>query len=258
MRRYLIAVVAVAAVSFVAGPALAAIQAPVTPNDLTAWSMFMGADWVVKAVMLLLVCASIATWAICIARHNDFRRASRTLAMDEATLGEAMTLDGVKPLGCAASVKLLAAAREEVKGCVDLSNARSADAMTERLSIRLAAVEGSAAQSMRAGFSVLASIGATGPFVGLFGTVWGIMNSFIGISHAQATSLAVVAPGIAEALLATGLGLVAAIPAVLVYNIFSRRMADFRRRVHHVSVRVACLASHEAERAQVGRLKLAS
>ncbi len=166
-------------------------------------------------------------------------------------------LDNVPPLGGEAGAALLAVAREEIANCVDLSNGKSADAMTERLSVRLSAAEGDAIQSLRTGFSVLASIGATAPFIGLFGTVWGIMNSFIGISQAQTTNLAVVAPGIAEALLATALGLVAAIPAVLLYNVFSRHMATFRRHLHNVSSRVACLVSHEAERAQVGRLKVA-
>lgn len=237
--------------------AMAQAPVPVVPARMTAWSMFMQADWVVKAIMVMLVVASLATWAIAFAKYVEFRKAGGAIKKDQKKLAAATTLENVPPLGCGASAAILDAAREEVGGCLDLSNVQSADAMTERLSIRIAAAEGDAVQSMRTGFSVLASIGATAPFIGLFGTVWGIMNSFIGISQARTTNLAVVAPGIAEALLATALGLVAAIPAVLLYNILTRQMAGFRRHLHNVSTRVACLVSHEAERARVGASRVA-
>ena len=240
-----------------AAPAFATAVVPIVPARMTAWTMFLSADWVVKSVMLILAVASVMTWTICVAKFVEFRKTMRGIRADQKKLESATDLGEVAPLGCAASATILRVAREEVSGCVDLANSRSADAMTDRLSIRLAAIEGAAIQSMRAGFSVLASIGATAPFIGLFGTVWGIMNSFIGISQAQTTNLAVVAPGIAEALLATALGLVAAIPAVLLYNVFSREMAVFRRHLHEASSRVACLVSHETERAQVGHFKVA-
>ena len=102
------------------------------------------------------------------------------------------------------------------------------DALKERISWLLERVEASSSRRIGRGMGLLASIGATAPFVGLFGTVWGIMNSFIGISNAHTTNLAVVAPGIAEALLATALGLFAAIPAVVIYNIFSRSIGGYR------------------------------
>ena len=102
------------------------------------------------------------------------------------------------------------------------------DGIKERIASRLERIEAAAARRITRGTGVLATIGATAPFVGLFGTVWGIMNSFIGISKSQTTNLAVVAPGIAEALLATALGLAAAIPAVVIYNMFSRSIAAYR------------------------------
>lgn len=241
-----------------ATPAAALAAGPVVPARITALSMFLQADWVVRGVMLLLLLASLATWAIAFAKHLEFRKAMSAIRADCGKLAKAPSLDQVPPLSCETSAAILAIARSEVESCIDISNSRSADAMTERLSVRIAAAEGDAVQSMRGGLSVLATIGAVAPFVGLFGTVWGIMNSFIGISQAQTTNLAVVAPGIAEALLATALGLVAAIPAVLLYNIFSRRMADFRRNLHNVSARVACLVSHETERAQVGHSRIAA
>ncbi|MEP9404083.1 tonB-system energizer ExbB [Sphingomonas sp. VNH70] len=238
------------------GTALA-VPTGAVQHDLTAWSMFLQADWLVRSVMLVLLSASVTTWGIAFAKYREFARARRAIAHDRRILAAARTLAAVPDLRSEIGSMLVATARDEVDGCVDLANAKSADAMTERLSVRLVDAEGDAVQSMRAGFSVLASVGATAPFVGLFGTVWGIMNSFIGISRAQTTNLAVVAPGIAEALLATALGLVAAIPAVLLYNIFSRQMAGFRRDLHHMSTRVACLVSHDAERAQVPQLKIA-
>ena len=238
-------------------PALAVPAAPAALPRLTAWTMFLSADLVVKLVMLILIVASVTTWAIAVAKWTEFRKATRTIKADKKLLDAAISLDNAPSLGCMASAALLDVAKDEVRICIDMGNPKSTDAMTERLSVRLSASEGDAIQSMRSGFSVLASIGATSPFIGLFGTVWGIMNAFIGISQAQTTNLAVVAPGIAEALLTTALGLVAAIPAVLIYNIFSRQMASFRRHVHNISSRVACLVSHETERAQVLHLKVA-
>ncbi|WP_342249223.1 tonB-system energizer ExbB [Sphingomonas sp. OTU376] len=215
--------------------------------------MFLGADWVVKSVMLLLLAASVVTWGVCLVKYLEFNRTIRAMKADETRLDSASSLESVGTLGSATSVAIMDVARQELSGCADILSERSSDAMTDRLSIRLSTVEGDAIQSMRTGFSLLASIGATAPFIGLFGTVWGIMNSFIGISQAQTTNLAVVAPGIAEALLATAMGLVAAIPAVLLYNFFARQMAAVRRRLHNMTARVACLVSREVELAQAGR-----
>jgi biopolymer transport protein ExbB len=257
VRQFPIMSVAAALSLFTAGPALAGTVVPVLPAKMTAWSMFMGADWVVKGVMLVLVAASIATWGVAIGKQRELRRMLNAMKTDLGQLDTLHSLAQAPPLRSPASALLVGAARQELTGCIDMGNPRSADAMTERLSIRLAAAEAEIVQSVRGGFSVLASIGAIAPFVGLFGTVWGVMNSFIGISQAQTTNLAVVAPGIAEALLATALGLVAAIPAVLFYNMFSRQMAGVRRQLHTMTARVACLVSREVEQAQVSHLKVA-
>jgi biopolymer transport protein ExbB len=119
----------------------------------------------------------------------------------------------------------------------------------ERVASRMQRLETAAGRSIIRGTGVLATIGSTAPFVGLFGTVWGIMNSFIGISKAQTTNLAVVAPGIAEALLATAIGLVAAIPAVIIYNQFSRWTAGYRVLVGDASAHVQRLVSRDLDRA---------
>nr|MCK7673190.1 tonB-system energizer ExbB [Bradyrhizobium sp. 2S1] len=122
------------------------------------------------------------------------------------------------------------------------------DGFKERIALRLERVEAAMSRQIARGTGVLATIGATAPFVGLFGTVWGIMNAFIGISEAHTTNLAVVAPGIAEALLATALGLVAAIPAVVIYNHLTRSIAAYRALLGDASVMVMLLVSREGDR----------
>ena len=126
----------------------------------------------------------------------------------------------------------------------------SPDGIKERVASRLERIEAAAGRRMARGTGMLATIGATAPFIGLFGTVWGIMNSFIGISKAQTTNLAVVAPGIAEALLATAIGLVAAIPAVVIYNLFARRTAGCRALLGDVAAAVMRLVSRDLDRAR--------
>ena len=122
---------------------------------------------------------------------------------------------------------------------------RDIDGIKERIAARFERIEAGVGRHMLRGTSILATIGATAPFVGLFGTVWGIMNSFIGISKLHTTNLAVVAPGIAEALLATAFGLAAAIPAVVIYNMFSRSIAQYRALYADVSVEIMTLVSRD-------------
>jgi biopolymer transport protein ExbB len=122
------------------------------------------------------------------------------------------------------------------------------DGIKERVASRLERIEAQRGRQMMRSTGVLATIGATAPFVGLFGTVWGIMNSFIGISKSHTTNLAVVAPGIAEALLATAFGLAAAIPAVVIYNVFARSIAGYRARLGDASAEVLRLVSRDLDR----------
>ena len=143
---------------------------------------------------------------------------------------------------------LIDAAVLELRLSADLADKSG---IKERIATRLARLEVAAGREMNRGTGVLATIGATAPFVGLFGTVWGIMNSFIGISKAQTTNLAVVAPGIAEALLATAIGLFAAIPAVIIYNQFTRSIARYRALVGDASAEVLRLVSRDLDRGRV-------
>lgn len=155
-----------------------------------------------------------------------------------------------------AGASLVEAAMAELHQSADALH--DADGLKERIASHLERIEAEAGRRMVKGTGVLATIGATAPFVGLFGTVWGIMNSFIGISEAQTTNLAVVAPGIAEALLATALGLVAAIPAVVIYNHFTRRIAAYRALVADTAAAVLRLVSRDLSRSVYKRAPAAA
>jgi len=233
-----------------AAPPAMPVAAPVAiatiPHDLSPWGMFLAADDVVKAVMLGLVLASVVTWTVLLAKGYELwsaRRKARTALVQLAgvrSLAEAVRAAG----GTDDVARIVAAARAEI----EISGDAPADGIKERIASRLDQVEASARRRIARGIGTLATIAATAPFVGLFGTVWGIMNSFIGISKAQTTNLAVVAPGIAEALLATAMGLVAAIPAVVIYNSFSRWTAGYRAVLADASAEVLRLASRDLDR----------
>ncbi len=207
--------------------------------------MFLSADWVVKAVMIGLAWASVVTWTVLLAKSAELSRAVRRQRRALAAVDAARSLShAVKQIGAnSGASSLVEAAETEMKLSAHVLHDR--DGLKERIASRLERLEAAAGRHMLRGTGVLATIGATAPFVGLFGTVWGIMNSFIGISKAQTTNLAVVAPGIAEALLATAIGLVAAIPAVVIYNHFARQIATYRALVADTSAAVLRLVSRD-------------
>jgi len=218
------------------------------PRDLSPWGMFMAADIVVKTVMVGLAFASVLTWTIWFAKAIELlmvrRRMQATIdalsqarSWSEATARMKGRDDG--------SVALVRAADSELRLSAD---AMSPSGVKERIASRLERIEAAAGRQMIRGTGILATIGATAPFVGLFGTVWGIMNSFIGISKQHTTNLAVVAPGIAEALLATALGLVAAIPAVVMYNLFSRWIAGYRALHADAAAEILRIVSRDLDR----------
>ncbi|QWG21682.1 tonB-system energizer ExbB [Bradyrhizobium sediminis] len=225
---------------------------PVAPRELSPWSMFQSADVLVKAVMIGLAFASLVTWTIFIAKMVELSVVQRRLRAALGKIGEARSLAEAQfALGAKDSVlsSLLAAAMREAR----LSAGISSDAgIKERAASSFAEIVRAEARRIRLGMGLLATIGATSPFVGLFGTVWGIMNSFIGISKSQTTNLAVVAPGIAEALLATALGLVAAIPAVIIYNHFARVTKGYLELVGRASGAAGRLLSRDLDRTHVG------
>ncbi|RJL12557.1 tonB-system energizer ExbB [Paracoccus siganidrum] len=220
------------------------------PHDLSPWGMFMAADIVVKAVMLGLAFASLVTWTVWLAKTLEIggakARARRVLKLvrSSRTLNEAV--EGAAGKGGPAALMLRAAQEEAAMSDAAIGHA-GGDGLKERVSSALNRIEAAAGRRISKGTGVLATIGSTAPFVGLFGTVWGIMNSFIGISEAQTTNLAVVAPGIAEALLATALGLVAAIPAVVIYNVFARSITGYRQMLGDVAAGVERLISRDLD-----------
>ncbi|MCJ8144268.1 tonB-system energizer ExbB [Ancylobacter sp. A5.8] len=219
------------------------------PHDLSPWGMFMAADIVVKAVMLGLAFASVVTWTVWLAKTLELMVAQRRLRSALRGYLASPSLDAARKVGAAGPAgAMLAVTDLELKRSGDLP----AEGIKERVSISLSRIEVAAGRAITRGTGLLATIGATAPFVGLFGTVWGIMNSFIGISKAQTTNLAVVAPGIAEALLATAIGLVAAIPAVVIYNHFSRQVSGYRVLMGDASAEVLRLLSRDLDRRDAG------
>jgi biopolymer transport protein ExbB len=226
-------------------PQITDIASALLPHDLTPWGMFMAADIVVKAVMIGLVFASVLTWTIWLAKSLELFAARRRLARAHQALETARSLGEAAQLASQASpqvARLIAAVETELRRSPDR---RDVDGIKERIAARFGRIEAGVGRKMLRGTSILATIGATAPFVGLFGTVWGIMNSFIGISKLHTTNLAVVAPGIAEALLATAFGLAAAIPAVVIYNMFSRSIAQYRALYADASVEIMTLVSRD-------------
>jgi biopolymer transport protein ExbB len=210
-------------------------------KDITPITMFLEASIVVQVVMVLLLMWSVVTWAIMISKFSFFSGLNGTTNRFLSAFRSAGSLqDAAKaasrnfknnPLG-----KMLIAAADELA-------AGKKSGVSGRVAQRMAIIQAETGEELSSGMGIFATVGSIAAFVGLFGTVWGIMNSFIGIAQTQTTNLAVVAPGIAEALFATGIGLFAAVPAVIFYNMFARRIGAYQTRMdnfaNEVSVRVA-------------------
>jgi biopolymer transport protein ExbB len=220
------------------------------PEDLSPWGMFENADLIVKGVIVGLALASLVTWTVWLAKTLELRSARTEVRRDIRILNGAATFaqaheqlrDGESPVA-----QLVQSAAAEIR----LSANLRAEGLKERIALQLERIEMAVSRKVSRGTGVLATIGSTAPFVGLFGTVWGIMNSFIGISNAHTTNLAVVAPGIAQALLATAFGLVAAIPAVMIYNVLARQTAHYRAYLGDASAQVMRLVSRDLDRAKM-------
>jgi biopolymer transport protein ExbB len=227
------------------------------PRDLSPWGMFLAADLVVKAVIIGLAFASLVTWTAWLAKTWELHWASIEVRQGLRALSNAASLaqahDQLRDRSGAVA-QLMQAAGQEIR----LSANSRGDGLKERIAWQLERLEMAGSRKISRGTGVLATIGSTAPFVGLFGTVWGIMNSFIGISNAHTTNLAVVAPGIAQALLATALGLIAAIPAVMIYNVLARQTAHYRALLGDGSALVMRLVSRDLDRAKLSPLAQAA
>ena len=216
-------------------------------HDLSPWGMYQNADVVVKAVMIGLAIASIITWTIWIAKGFELLGAKRRLRSEIVHLKKATTLKEASETATKKGTLANTLVHDALEEMRLSANTREKEGIKERVAFRLERLVAACGRNMSNGTGVLATIGSTAPFVGLFGTVWGIMNSFIGIAKTQTTNLAVVAPGIAEALLATALGLVAAIPAVVIYNVFARSIAGYKAQVSDASAEVLLLVSRDLD-----------
>jgi biopolymer transport protein ExbB len=218
------------------------------PRDLSPGGMFLSADPLVKGVLICLVLASVVTWTVWLAKTVELIAAKRSARRALEALAQARSIsEAAAQLGRSRTVagKMVQAAVAELRLSDD---SMEREGVKERVASRLERIEAQGGRSMTRGTGLLATIGAIAPFVGLFGTVWGIMNSFIGISRSQTTNLAVVAPGIAEALLATAFGLAAAIPAVVIYNMFSRQIASYRAMLGDTSAEVLRIVGRDLDR----------
>jgi len=220
------------------------------PHDLSPYGMFMQADIIVQAVMVGLLSASILTWVIWLAKFTEIavakyraRRAVKALIASRSLAEAIEKIQGKRGV----STRLVMAAASEVRLSLGAVDGAGNTGMKERVASHLARIEVRSGRIISRGTGILASIGSVAPFVGLFGTVWGIMNAFIGISQAQTTNLAVVAPGIAEALLATAMGLFAAIPAVVIYNFFVRSITVYRQMLADISAAIERLVSRDLD-----------
>lgn len=230
---------------------LVEVSESILPHELTPIGMFMAADSIVKAVMIGLALASVVTWSVWLAKTIELLSARTKLVRDLHSVEDVRSLDEASKIlrQSGSDIAILTkAAHAEIHRSQDAMNH---DGVKERVASLFSRIEAGASRRMTRGTSILATIGSTAPFVGLFGTVWGIMNAFIGISKTQTTNLAVVAPGIAEALLATAMGLVAAIPAVMIYNMFSRSITGYRGLLGDGSAELMRMVSRDLNRAEM-------
>ena len=232
----------------------AALAGSVAVQDLTVWGLFLQADWIVKAVIVLLVVASFWTWTIIFEKVIRIRRLrAQARQFEEAfwsggSLEELFDRIGTRPPDPMSSI-FVAAMREwrrsAAKGLLDTDQLRAG--LQERIERVMDITLGREMEQVERHMLYLASVGSSATFVGLFGTVWGIMNSFASIAASKNTSLAVVAPGIAEALFATALGLVAAIPAVLAYNKLSGDIGRYGHRLESFAGEFGAILSRQLE-----------
>jgi biopolymer transport protein TolQ len=225
-------------------------------TDLSIMGLFLAADPFVKLVMLLLVLASVWCWAIVIEKMTTLRRERRLAQQFEDAFWSGGSLDklydetGANPRDALATV-FVAAMREwrraNVRGLADAARADLRASLVSRIDRSMTFTITREMERMERGMNFLASIGSVSPFVGLLGTVWGIMSSFQSIAQSKNTSLAVVAPGIAEALFATALGLAAAIPAVIAYNKFAGDLERFGARLETFAQEFSTLLARQLD-----------
>ncbi|EFH10156.1 protein TolQ [Pseudoroseomonas cervicalis] len=221
-------------------------------HDLSLWGLFLQADWVVKSVMLGLLLASVWVWAVVFEKVTSLRRVNRAADAFEdrfwsgGSLETLYSQEGERPTHPIAAV-FGAAMREWERSSARPAEGAALAGMQQRAERAMNVAITREMDRLERWMVFLASVGSVAPFIGLFGTVWGIMNSFSAIAGMNNTNLAVVAPGIAEALFATAIGLVAAIPAVLAYNKINTDLARFAARLEGFAAEFGAILSRQAE-----------
>ncbi len=224
-------------------------------HDMSIWGLFMQADWVVKTVIIILVLASIWSWGIIFEKMRTFKKLNNLAQKFENAFwsGEALErlYERVNKKPGEPMTRTFCAGMQEWKLTADSKDSSDLGAsLSQRIDRAMATSINRDVNRLERYMTFLATVGSTAPFIGLFGTVWGIMNSFAAIAGSQNTSLAVVAPGIAEALFATALGLVAAIPAVVAYNKFSTDLGRYADRLDAFSSEFSSILGRHLEQSR--------
>ena len=207
------------------------------PTDFSLLQLFIRADFIVKAVIVILICASVYSWALIFDKYKLFKKIHRTTSNFEEKFWKSKSAESFNNSLPAKSqdpmVQIFQSAMQEVVK----TKSKSSAVQSARVERVIEIVADNKIKDIEKNFTFLATVGSTAPFIGLFGTVWGIMNSFQSIAISRNTSLAIVAPGIAEALFATALGLLAAIPAVIAYNKFNSDSKRYTARIENFTKR---------------------
>lgn len=221
-------------------------------HDFSMYGMFMQADWVVKLVMILLIMASFWCWAIIIEKWYLFRNVKSKAARFENEFWSSEALDkfyekSKKRANHPMAIIFVAAMEEWFRSKSGGAQQGLKISLRERIVQVMQVARNRELENVESGLGFLATVGSSAPFIGLFGTVWGIMNAFHAIAASKNTSLVAVAPGIAEALFATAIGLFAAIPAVIAYNKFSNELARFSNKLEDFSIEFDTILSRQLE-----------
>ena len=206
-------------------------------TDFSLMQLFLRADFIVKSVIIILIAASIYSWALIFEKYRLFKRIEKSTSSFEDKFWKSRSAESFYNSLTNKEKDPMASIFQSAMNELIKTNSKSSSVQTNRVSRVLEISADNEINSIEKDFIFLATVGSTAPFIGLFGTVWGIMNSFQSIAISRNTSLAIVAPGIAEALFATALGLLAAVPAVIAYNKFTSDSRQYTGRIENFSKR---------------------
>lgn len=228
-------------------PVVTAAAKPPMLTDFSPLALYHHADRIVKAVILILIFSSVLSWSIWSGKTLELLVRGRRLRKNLLLLTGKRSLHQCGELSAKSCEQMRQVALNELDRANDRLSTQAVQALRDRVVALIQRIEAAEARLATRGASILATTSAVAPFIGLFGTVWGIMHSFISIAQSQTTNLSVVAPGIAEALFTTALGLVVAIPAVILYNFIGRLITGYRLLLSESMTLTLCLLSHDLD-----------